>query len=206
MKTTILAMSASLLAILPNGFAEPDFSRGSTVWCSWTSPNVGVSTNFYANHGTFAVAEGGEGIFGKGAGELTFTSNNPDPVAEHQFGNSSWGPAKPPGLIDVSSLAGKNGLEILVNVDPASTSDKICIKLGTAAPDEVYSQTVAVEKGSSQRVQFPLSGFKNSKNPESALEDFTTLNGTVQLTDGWKGYPKPAQGEWKCKFSDIRTY
>ena len=186
-------------------FAGPDLSTGAVKWCDWTSGNVGVSTNFYANSGTFAVAAGGDGSFGKGVGEVTFTSNNTAPVAEHQFGNFVWGTGNG-ALFDVSALAGKTGIELLVNVDPSSTSDKICVKLATTTPNESYAQTVTVERGSTQCVQFPLANFKSSTNPESTLTDFSNLNGTIQITDGWNDYPQPAQARWKCKFSNIYTY
>ena len=206
MKTSFIAATIFLAAGLLDGFADPSLSADAALWCDWSGPNVGSSTNFYANNGTFAVAQGGNGSFGSGAGEVTFTSNNPEPVVEHQFGNSIWAPGKTAALFDPTALAGKTGIEMLVNVDPASTSEKICIKLLTTVPDEAYAQTVTVEKGSPQLVQFPLSGFKSSKNPDASLEDFSTLNGTIQVTDGWNGYPKPAQAEWKCKFSNISTY
>ena len=205
MKTSLVAVTF-LVAGLFDGFADPGLSADASLWCDWSGPNIGASTNFYANNGTFSVAGGGNGSFGNGVGEVTFTSNNPDPVVEHQFGNSIWAPGKTAALFDPTALAGKTGIEMLVNVDPSSTSGKICIKLLTTAADEAYVQTVAVERGSPQLVQFPLSGFKSSKNPESTLEDFSVLNGTLQVTDGWNGFPKPGQAEWKCTFSNIYTY
>lgn len=208
MKTTsfLVVSSIVLFGSSLTGHAASELSEGAVKWCNWASPHVGAATNFYANNGTFAVAADGNGIFGNGLGEVTFTSNNENPIAEHQFGNSIWAPGKTNALIDAAALAGTGGLEILVNVDPSSTSDKICIKLMTTTADEVYVQTVPVEKGSIQLAQFPLAGFKNSKNPEERLEDFSKLKGTIQVTDGWNGFPKPAQESWVCKFSNIYTY
>ena len=206
MKTSIIAITILMFAGLLDGFAEPGVSEGATKWCDWTSANVGVSTNFYANNGTITVAKGGDGSFGSGLGEVAFTSNNAAPVAEHQFGNSIWGSGGNIALFDGSALAGKTGLEILVNVDSSSTSDKICIKLLSSTEGDAYVQTVPVERGSTQRVQFPFSGFKSAKNPESTLADFSTLSGMIQITDGWNGYPAPAQVTWICKFSNIYTY
>ena len=92
-----------------------------------------------------------------------------------------------------------------MNVDPSSTSDKVCISLA-AADDDFYSQTIAVEKGSIQLLQFPLADFKSTKNPSSTLTDPSVLTGAIQITDGWNGYPKPAQETWNCKFSNLYTY
>ena len=94
------------------------------------NPNVGVSTGFYANNGTFTVAVGGNGSFGKGVGEVTYTSNNSAPVAEHQFGSSIWGAGKNDVLFNSGGLAGKTGIEMLVNVDAASTSRQDLHKVG----------------------------------------------------------------------------
>ena len=206
MKRLIIAAIALTCVACVEGVAGPELSSGATKWCDWSSPAVGTSTNFYANSGTFTVADNGNGTFGKGVGEVAFTSNNPTPVAEHQFGNAIWGSGQSNALFDPNALAGKTGLELLVNVDSASTSEKICIKLLSMAEGDAYVQTVSVEKGSTQCVQFPLAGFKSIKTPEKTLSDFSTLNGKIQITDGWNGYPAPAQETWKCKFSNVYTY
>ena len=205
MKTTIAPTLSILFAGILNGFAGPDLSADATMWCDWTKPTVGTVTGFYANAGTYAVAKAGDGIFGEDRGEVTFTSNNEAPVPVHQFGNAIWKNGNPQSLFNATELSGKTGIEILVNVDPSSTSDKICISLASADED-FYSQTVPVEKGSIQLLQFPLADFKSTKNPGTKLTDPSVLTGVIQVTDGWNGYPKPAQETWNCKFSNIYTY
>ena len=144
-------------------------------------------------------------FFGEGLGEVSFTSNNEAPVPVHQFGSALWKNGSPQALFNSAELAGKAGIEILVNVDASSTSDKISINL-SAADEDFYSLTVPVEKGSIQLVQFPLADFKSEKNPGATLTDFSVLTGTIQISDGWNGYPKPAQETWISKFSNIYTY
>ena len=205
MKSTTLFILTVLFAGLLDASAEPKFSADAQEWCNWTSPNVGVTTGFYANAGTYTVAKDGNGIFGEGLGEVTFTSNNEAPVPVHQFGSALWKNGSPQALFNPGELAGKAGIEILVNVDPSSTSDKISINLSTADGDS-YGLTVPVEKGSTQLVQFPLVDFKSEKNPGATLTDFSLLTGAIQINDGWNGYPKPAQETWICKFSNIYTY
>jgi len=205
-KTLLITTTLFILAGWLHGFADTDLAPDAVKWCDWNGPQVGTSTNFYANGGTFKVAANGDGSLGKGVGEVTFTSNNPDPVAEHQFGNSIWSPTANLALFDGGALAGKTGIELLVNVDPTSTSEKICIKLNASTGDEVYSQTVSIGKGSVQCVQFPLANFRSNKPGGAPLTDFSSLKGTIQITDGWAGYPMPSQATWIIKFSSIYTY
>ncbi|MFZ4683114.1 MAG: hypothetical protein ACOYMS_11470, partial [Terrimicrobiaceae bacterium] len=135
-----------MLAGLVNASAEPKLSADAQEWCDWTNPNVGVSTGFYANAGTYTLAKDDNGIFGEGLGEVSFTSNNEAPVPVHQFGSALWKNGSPQALFNPGELAGKTGIEILVNVDASSTSDKISIIL-SAADEDFYSLTVPVEKG-----------------------------------------------------------
>ena len=205
MKSKSLCVLSIILTGLLDASAEPKLSADAQEWCNWTNPNVGVTTGFYANAGTYTVAKDGNGIFGEGLGEVSFTSNNEAPVPVHQFGSALWKNGSPQALFNSAELAGKAGIEILVNVDASSTSDKISINL-SAADEDFYSLTVPVEKGSIQLVQFPLADFKSEKNPGATLTDFSVLTGTIQISDGWNGYPKPAQETWISKFSNIYTY
>ena len=205
MKKSLAVLTALIVFGSLRALADTTLSADATKWADWTGPNIGSSTNFYGNGGASVVAKEGNGSFGDGKGEVTYTSNNKTPIAEHQFGNAVWGPAGSVSLFDVTALTGKTGIEFLVNVDPSSTSDQICVKLNVSA-DENYSQTVSVTRGSIQCVQFPLSGFKSNKNPATPLTSAIPLNGTIQITDGWKGYPSPSQQAWIVKFSNIYTY
>ena len=207
MKTFIIAVTAFLFASLLNGIAgSSDLTPDAIKWLDWNSKNIGAVTSIYANGGTVTVTPAGSGGFGADKGEITFTSNNKDPIAEHQFGNAIWGAGGSDALFNPSALSGKAGIEMLVNVDPSSTSDKICVKLKSNVTGEVYSQTVPVTRGSIQCVQFPLSKFKGTKNPDAVLTDFGILDGTIQITDGWNGFPKPAQAIWIVKCSYLYTY
>lgn len=202
---TLCVVSMGIVTGLLDASAETKLSPDAQEWCNWTNPNVGVTTGFYANAGTYTVAKDGNGIFGDALGEVTFTSNNESPVPVHEFGSALSKNASPQALFNPGELAGKAGIEMLVNVDASSTSDKISIKLA-AADEDFYSLTVPVEKGSIQLVQFPLADFKSDKNPGATLTDSTVLTGTIQISDGWNGYPKPAQETWICRFSNIYTY
>ncbi len=205
MKTKTVCMLAVVMAGLLRAVAGPELSGDAVKWCDWTNPNVGVTTGFYANAGTFTAAQDGNGIFGEGVGEVGFVSNNEAPVPVHQFGNALWKSGATHALINTDELEGKAGLELLVSVDASSTSDKICIML-SATDGDFYGLTVPVEKGSIQRVQFPLADFKSEKSPGAKLTDFSVLTGTLQISDGWNGFPKPAQEVWICKFSNIYAY
>jgi hypothetical protein len=206
MNKSLVAVIALIVVGSVRALADTTLTADAVKWCDWTSPNVGSSTNFYANSGTFTIAKEGNGMFGDGKGELTYTSTNKTPVAEHQFGNAIWGAAGSVSIFDASGLAGKTGIEMLVNVDPSSTSDQLCVKLESTTAGEFFTQTVSVVRGSTECVQLPLSGFKSSKNPTAVLTDSTPLKGTIQISDGWKGYPSPAQATWIVKLSNIYTY
>jgi hypothetical protein len=205
MRKFVLPAAVFLAASLVVCPADPTLTAGATKWLDWNNPNVGNGVNFYAIGGTSSVAKDGNGSFGAGQGEVTFTSNNPEPVDQHQFGNAIWGPGNATSLFDASALAGKTGIEMLVNVDPSSTSDKVQVWFGTN-DKQFYQQAVSVVRGSTQLVQFPLAGFKSKVPNKVFTADLANLNGTIQISDTWNGYPKPAQQAWKIKFSNIYTY
>ena len=52
MKTSLVAVTF-LVAGLFDGFADPGLSADASLRCDWSGPNIGASTNFYANNGTF---------------------------------------------------------------------------------------------------------------------------------------------------------
>lgn len=200
----LLATTASLLAIAAITLhAGPAPSPGAEKWLDWTNPNIGAGVNIYANAGTHAVNDSGAKRFGPDINDITFTSNNEQPVAEHQLGNALWGQGGRASLFDPDALAGKAGIELLVEVDAESTSSKLCIKLLTADESDPYMQTLDIEKGTPQLVKFPLAEFKNKAGEPL---DPTDLKGVIQISDGWAGYPSPKQAVWKARLSDLYTY
>ncbi|OJU17674.1 MAG: hypothetical protein BGN88_06055 [Clostridiales bacterium 43-6] len=155
---------------------------------------VGISP--YGNSTGYTTLSDGNGIFGAGLGELSLTSTGT--AQEHQFGIAQW---KAKGGIDAEKLGGQTGIEMLVNVDATSISDKIVIKL--VAKNGVYVLTKTVTKGTTQLVQFKLADFALDGNSSSKLTNLGMLDGGFSITDGWTEGGKTT---WKAKFSDMYIY
>lgn len=202
MKILLLA-GLLLIGAASSPAASPSLSSGAEKWLNWTNPNIEHGVSLYANQGTVAVNAAEAERFGDGISDITFTSNNGAPVSEHQFGNALWGAGTRTSLFDPDALNGRTGIELLVELDPESTSSNLSIKLLTGDESDPYVQTVPVGKGAPQLVQFPLTGFSNKSG---APLDPAELKGLIQISGGWEGHPGPKLSSWKIRVSDLYTY
>src|ERR1035437_7342674 len=196
-----LLLSTLIIGAAFNASAATALTADAVKWVNWSNQREG--SEYFDNFGTHLVSQDDNGVFGNGVGEVDFTSDNTDMVAEHMFGNSIWG--TPDSLFDSSQLVGKTGLEMLVNIEVASTSSKWSIKLASISSNgNSYTAVVSAVKGSTVLVQIPFTAMK--LNTGKPLTDFSDLSGCIAITDGWDGYPVGHLGTWNCKFSDVYSY
>src|ERR1035437_4585168 len=73
-----LLLSTLIIGAAFNASALTALDAGAVKWCDWSSPAVDgtVTAGYFTNFGSFEIAPAGNGSFGDGVGEVSFTSDN----------------------------------------------------------------------------------------------------------------------------------